>query len=48
MPLYTNPLDPSAKSGGFVYSGMLQNAEEYGSNLAGHLIWRKLRNTSSL
>ena len=32
MPQYTSPLDASPKSGGFVYSGMLQNAREYGTN----------------
>ena len=31
MPLYTSPFDQSPKSGGFVYSGMLQNAREYGT-----------------
>ena len=31
MPLYTSPPDPSPKVGGFVYSGMLQNAREYGN-----------------
>ena len=30
MPLYTSPRDPPPKSGGFVYSGMLQNGREYG------------------